>query len=203
MVGSQPTEARQSLWRWPLPWRLDLWSIDGNNGMAKYRTHQQHDHHLKLTLTPEGIAREIVAGVILALPVCTAGLTLFFLPDYIGTYRALQGIDATLFWATTGVLLMLICLAYGARRATRVAFWELDGRQGVVRMQTRTPLGSQGELFESPLDHVESIQVRTSTAWIQIKGAPEQVLARAWWGRRELNTIVEQAQKVLQHNHTA
>ena len=137
-------------------------------------------------------------GALLALPVAAAGLGLFFLPDYLGIYRHLEGDDAGLFWWTLAVLVMISCAGYGARRATRVAFWELDGRRGVVRMQTRTALGGQGELFESPLEEVEGLHLEGAALTIQIKGAPRQTLARAWVGRSELERLEEAARRVLE-----
>ena len=144
---------------------------------------------MKLTLTPLGMCREFAAGVLLALPVCLIGMVVVFLPDYLGSYQHKSAEDQIVIWWYAGLLLALMVLGYGVRRATRVAFWEIDGGQGCVRMQLRTLFGGVGQLYEATREEIQELSLRERGLVIKVLDAPDQLIARAWFWRGELETI--------------
>lgn len=162
----------------------------------KYHMEESAGQRVKVAPTWPGLVAEFVGGTVVALPWCAGALTVFFLPDYLGAYRQ----DAALleaFWRTIPVLVSVICVGYGLRRAMARAWVELDARIDVVRIQYRTLLGGEGELYELPLDAVSAVEVQAATLWharqvvLRFDGGVEEVVARGWFVRAELDRVAE------------
>lgn len=167
----------------------------------KYHIEGRGGQRVRLRTTGTGFVAELVGGVLVAVPWCVAAMTIFFLPDYIGAYRHDEGLVAA-FWRMAPTLVAVISLGYGIRRAMSRAWVELDGGEGVVRIQYRALLGGEGDLYELPLHAVARVEVQPATLWharqvvLVFDGGAEEAVARGWFVAAELEEVAAACREV-------
>jgi hypothetical protein len=157
----------------------------------KYHIDQKHKKHLAIALAPWGRVRELVGGILIALPWVLVGMTLFFLPDYIGAYSKSDALTHS-FVGFALVVLVSVVVAVGYRRAFRDIRFDFDGRTGKLERLERSFFGAK---FGSsvPLDSVVSVRLDRDLgghrAVLVMAAGDEHVVARAWFGPDEVHRI--------------
>ena len=169
----------------------------------KYHIEGVEEKRVRIRPGPAGMVRDFLWGVVVALPWVIGGMAVFFLPDYIGAYRHDPEL-LDLFWTMALFIFGTIVLTAGYRRATSLAWAELDSTHDEVVFQYRTFLLSEGERVVYPLSAVKHVDVEKGAPWqgsrlvVHFSGGVAEVLARVIVGETELEALASACKRVLE-----
>lgn len=151
----------------------------------------------RLEIGPTGGGRFVWALERWALvwPLVMGGLSLFYLPDYLGRYSTTVS-DSTIFWVSLLAVASFVSLLLGVMRYLRHERWIFDGESRELVYQTRTLYGT---LHESSVElrEIKQIEVdrvkgfRSSTIVVEFAAGHREVLCKTRWGTREVEGIAE------------
>jgi hypothetical protein len=160
----------------------------------KYRV-QRDEQRLWISLTPWGRARELAAGLLLGAALGLAGLLLVFAPDLLAQQaQRPELLPSYAFAALFGASLLGVGL--GARRAWGSGGVELDLALRLARHHVRRwPAGREVE-WEAPLSAIK-LDVQPGRVALRLDGGLEEVIARAWFGRGELDALARALREAL------
>ena len=162
----------------------------------KYCIEAEQGKSLTLSLTSAGRLREFWAGLFLGLTWGALGLTVFFLPDYIGKFSHDKNLEPW-FWGTALTVLIIFSICFGLHRAYGTRRWVF--KDGWLRQEAVGMLGRSGQGFEAPLSSIADVLVSPSRGRVVLQTASgeEIVLARAWFGRGQLEEVRKRILEVL------
>lgn len=154
----------------------------------KYRIEGGEGQSLTLRLTPSGRLREFVGGMLTGLPWGLIGLSLFFLPDYLGNYRHKPAVEPWFWWSVASMLVVVV-LFWGIKRAFGTRWWDFNSEG--LRQHTRSLFGAPGLGLEVPARAVTDVVMSETGRRVSLKTASgaEVLIARTWWKKDELREV--------------
>lgn len=168
--------------------------------MELFRT-ERKGGHVELGLTTMGRAVAALERFVFWFPIAAGALGLFFLPDYLGFYRAQQPAPGV-FWAIVGGMAIFAALVGAAGRFARRDLWVIDADRGSVVFQTRPLIGDVRQA-EADLNDLDAVVVRApegpakASVGFRFDGMPDETLWESRFGAGSVDAVAGEIEGFL------